>query len=118
MELHTLGVGGVPQDDVRHWRASSPAGPLLDGKDNSRARQLRLQRQCAPAGRAAGCSAKIYQDSGVAQGEAALADIARHHSTRNSSQPNRAPFVADDPPPALVAAAAGLFPNPTADLEP
>ena len=47
---------------------------------------------------------KTYEDGGVAQGEAALADIARHPSTAKFIATKLARhFVADDPPPALVA---------------
>ena len=35
-----------------------------------------------------GCSARSTEDNGVAQGEAALADIARHPPPRNSSRPD------------------------------
>jgi len=41
---------------------------------------------------------RTYEDDGLAQGEAALPDIARHPSPRNSSRPNsQRHFVADDP---------------------
>ena len=51
---------------------------------------------------------KIYEANGLAQGEAVLADIARHPSTAKFIATKFARhFVADDPPPALVARAAG-----------
>src|SRR6266404_1626700 len=60
---------------------------------------------------------KIYQDSGVAQGEEALADIARHPSTAKFITAKFARhFVADDPPPALVARLRDVFRKSDGDL--
>jgi uncharacterized protein (DUF1800 family) len=54
----------------------------------------------------------------VAQGEAALADIARHPSTAKFIATKFARhFVADDPPPALVARLAGVFVKSDGDLK-
>jgi uncharacterized protein (DUF1800 family) len=105
MELHTLGVGGgYTQDDVtslariitgwtfagRHGQLGVPGSFVF----NANAHQPGAQRLLG----------KIYEDNGVAQGEAALADIARHPSTAKFIAAKFARhFVADDPPPALVA---------------
>jgi uncharacterized protein (DUF1800 family) len=60
---------------------------------------------------------KTYQDTGVAQGEAALADIARHPSTAKFIATKFARhFVADDPPPALVARLQDVFRKTDGDL--
>ena len=61
---------------------------------------------------------KTYADDGVEQGEAALADIARHPSTAKfiSTKLVRH-FVSDDPPPALVARLAETFTNTDGDLK-
>jgi uncharacterized protein (DUF1800 family) len=60
---------------------------------------------------------KIYENNGVAQGEAALADIARHPSTAKFVATKFARhFVADDPPPALVARLADVFARTDGDL--
>jgi uncharacterized protein (DUF1800 family) len=111
MELHTLGVGGgYSQDDVTSlariitgWTFAGRQGQL--GKPgsfvfNANAHQPGAQRLLG----------KIYQDNGVAQGEAALADIARHPSTAKFIATKFARhFVADDPPPALVARLQQVF---------
>jgi uncharacterized protein (DUF1800 family) len=61
---------------------------------------------------------KIYEANGVAQGEAALADIARHPSTAKFVAAKFARhFVADDPPPALVARLQDVFGRSGGDLK-
>jgi uncharacterized protein (DUF1800 family) len=60
---------------------------------------------------------KIYEANGVAQGEAVLADIARHPSTATFISTKLARhFVADDPPPALVAKLQDIFVRTDGDL--
>jgi uncharacterized protein (DUF1800 family) len=105
MELHTLGVGGgYTQDDVTSlariitgWTYAGRQGQLgAPGTFvfNANAHQPGAQRVMG----------KIYEANGVAQGEAVLADIARHPSTAKFIATKFARhFVADDPPPALVA---------------
>ena len=111
MELHTLGVdGGYTQDDVTSLARIIPAGPLPDGRDSS----ARPARSCSTPMRispgAQRVLGKIYEANGVAQGEAVLADIARHPSTAKFIATKFvAPFVADDPPPALVAQLQEVF---------
>jgi uncharacterized protein (DUF1800 family) len=61
---------------------------------------------------------KIYAASDVTQGEAVLADIARHPSTAKFIAGKFARhFVADDPPPALVARLADVFTKTDGDLK-
>ena len=61
---------------------------------------------------------KIYQANGLAQGEAALGDIARHPSTAKFIATKFARhFVADDPPPALVARLQDVFVTSDGDLK-
>jgi uncharacterized protein (DUF1800 family) len=61
---------------------------------------------------------KIYEANGLAQGEAALADIARHPSTAKFIATKFARhFVADDPPPALVARLHDAFVTSDGDLK-
>jgi uncharacterized protein (DUF1800 family) len=119
MELHTLGVGGgYTQDDVTSlariitgWTfAGRPAQLGAPGSFvfNVNAHQPGPQRLLG----------KSYEDDGVAQGEAALADIARHPSTAKfiATKFTRH-FVADDPPPALVARLEGVFRKTDGDLK-
>jgi uncharacterized protein (DUF1800 family) len=61
---------------------------------------------------------KTYPPDGVAQGEAVLSDIARHPSTAKFIATKFARhFVADDPPPALVAKLQDAFTKTDGDLK-
>jgi uncharacterized protein (DUF1800 family) len=119
MELHTLGVGGgYSQEDVttlariitgwtfagREGRLGAPGSFVF----NANAHQPGPQRLLG----------RTYENTGVAQGEAALADIARHPSTAKFIATKFARhFVADDPPPALVARLQGVFTRTDGDLK-
>ena len=119
MELHTLGVdGGYSQDDVTSlariitgWTYAGRQGQLGTPGSfvfNANAHQPGAQRLLG----------KIYENNGVAQGEAALADIARHPSTAKFIATKFARhFVADDPPPALVARLQEVFRKSDGDLK-
>jgi uncharacterized protein (DUF1800 family) len=118
MELHTLGVGGgYTQEDVTSlariitgWTFAGRQGQLgVPGSFvfNANAHQPGAQRLLG----------KTYENIGVAQGEAALADIARHPSTATFIATKFARhFVADDPPPALVARLQDVFRKSDGDL--
>jgi uncharacterized protein (DUF1800 family) len=119
MELHTLGVGGgYSQDDVtslariitgwtfagRQGKLGTPGGFVF----NANAHQPGPQRLLG----------QLYEDNGVAQGEAALGFIARHPSTAKFIATKFARhFVADDPPPALVARLQDVFGKTDGDLK-
>ena len=119
MELHTLGVGGgYSQDDVTSlaniitgWTYAGRLGQLgAPGTFvfNANAHQPGAQRVMG----------KIYDASDVTQGEAVLADLARHPSTAKFVAGKFARhFVADDPPPALVARLADVFARTGGDLK-
>lgn len=119
MELHTLGVGGgYSQDDVTSL-AAIITGWTFAGRDgklgppgsfafNANAHQPGPQKLLG----------KIYEDIGVAQGEAALSDIARQPATAKFiTRKFAAHFIADDPPPALVAKLEGVFRKTDGDLK-
>jgi uncharacterized protein (DUF1800 family) len=118
MELHTLGVGGgYSQDDVTSlariitgWTFAGRQGQLgAPGSFvfNANAHQPGAHRLLG----------KTYENNGVAQGEAALADIARHPSTAKFIATKFARhFVADDPPPALVTRLQDVFGKSDGDL--
>lgn len=104
LELHTLGVrSGYSQSDVTSfakvltgWAWIPPSEPIHGGefafvqRMHERADQIVL--------------GKGYPDTGVEQGRAVLADLARHPATaRHIAHKLAAHFVADEPPPALVA---------------
>src|SRR5713226_159311 len=118
MELHTLGVGGgYSQDDVTSlariitgWSFAGRQGQLGTPGSfvfNANAHQPGAQPLLG----------KTYENNGVAQGEAALADIARHPSTAKFIATKFARhFVADDPPQALVARLQDVFGDTDGDL--
>ena len=111
LELHTLGVDGrYSQDDVTSlariitgWTYAGRQGQLGTPGSfvfNANAHQPGAQRLLG----------KVYENNVVAQGEAALADIARHPATAKFIASKFARhFVADDPPPALVARLREVF---------
>jgi len=119
MELHTLGVGGgYTQDDVTSlarvitgWTFAGRQGQLgAPGTFvfNANAHQPGAQRVMG----------KIYEPTGVAQGEAVLADIARHPSTAKFIATKFVRhFVVDDPPPALVGRLEDVFTKTDGDLK-
>jgi uncharacterized protein (DUF1800 family) len=120
MELHTLGVGGggYSQDDVTSlariitgWTYAGRQGQLGEPGSfvfNANAHQPGAQRLLG----------KVYENNGVAQGEAALADLARHPSTaRFIATKFVRHFVADEPPPALVAGLQEVFRKSDGDLK-
>lgn len=119
MELHTLGVGGgYTQEDVTSlariitgWTFAGRQGQLgVPGSFvfNANAHQPGQQRLLG----------KIYEATGLAQGEAALADIARHPSTANFIATKFVRhFVADDPPQAVVGRLRDVFIKTDGDLK-
>ncbi|MBV8926820.1 MAG: DUF1800 family protein [Bradyrhizobium sp.] len=118
MELHTLGVnGGYSQDDVTSlarvitgWTYAGRQGQLGQPGSfvfNANAHEPGAERVLG----------KVYDAAGLAQGEAVLADIARHPSTAKFIATKFARhFVADDPPPALVARLQDVFTRTDGDL--
>ena len=119
MELHTLGVGGgYTQNDVtslariitgwtfagRQGQLGTPGSFVFNANAHQPGAQLLLGR--------------TYEDNGVGQGEAALEDIARHPSTAKFIAAKFVRhFVADDPPPALVARLQEVFHRSDGDLK-
>jgi uncharacterized protein (DUF1800 family) len=118
LELHTLGVGaGYAQEDVTEfaraltgWSVSGPnseagAPGAFDFKPNWH--EPGAQKILG----------KTYPQSGVEQGRAILDDLARHPATaRHVATKLVRHFVADDPPPELVAALARRFQDSDGDL--
>ncbi len=118
MELHTLGVnGGYTQADVtslariitgwsfagRQAKLGAPGTFVFNANAHEPGPQKLL--------------GKTYEDTGFAQGEAALADIARHPATAKFIATKFVRhFIADDPPPALVAKLEATFKKTGGDL--
>ena len=119
MELHTLGVGGgYTQEDVtslariitgwsfagRNGRNGAPGSFVFNANAHQPGPQTLL--------------GKVYQDDGLGQGEAALADIARHPATAKFIAAKFVRhFIADEPPPALVARLEAVFKKTDGDLK-
>lgn len=118
MELHTLGVGGgYTQADVTAlakiltgWTYAGRQGRL--GEPGSFIFNVNAHEPGAVA-----LLGKSYPDDNVAQGEAALSDIARRPATATFIATKLVRhFVADDPPPALVARLTDVFRKTDGDL--
>lgn len=118
MELHTLGVdGGYTQEDVTSlarvitgWTYAGRLGQL--GTPGTFVFNANAHQPGAHT-----VLGKSYEPNGVAQGEAVLADLARHPSTAKFVATKFVRhFVADDPPPALVAKLQDVFKKTDGDL--
>ena len=119
LELHTLGVRtGYEQDDVIHfanvltgWTIIPPAGDPVHGNEfifNPRLHEPGSQRVLG----------KFYPDTGVEQGRAVLADLARHPAAAAHVATKLARyFSADDPPPSLVERLTKTFRDTDGDLK-
>lgn len=119
MELHTLGVGsGYTQGDVTTlariltgWTYAGRAGRL--GEPGSFVFNVNAHEPGTQT-----LLGRSYPESGLAQGEAALGDIARHPATAKFIATKFARhFVADDPPPALVVRLNDVFRKTDGDLK-
>ncbi len=118
LELHTLGVdGGYTQEDVTSlarvitgWTFAGRQGQLGTPGTfafNANAHQPGSHRVLG----------KTYEATGVAQGEAVLLDLARHPAAAKFIATKFVRhFVADDPPPALVAKLQDVFARTDGDL--
>src|SRR6202045_2808697 len=110
LELHTLGVrSGYTQQDVTSfanvitgWTWIPPEQPMHGGEFAF------VQRFHEPGNKTV--LGKVYPDTGVGQGRAVLADLARHPATAQRIALKLARhFVADEAPPSLVAKLAKTF---------
>ena len=118
LELHTMGVGsGYTQGDVTQlayiltgWTIVGRDGKL--GEPGSFAFNPNAHEPLAATLRG-----RLYVEDGVAQGEAALADLAREPATANHLALKFVRhFVADAPDPAMVARLAKTFRDSDGDL--
>lgn len=118
LELHTLGVrSGYSQADVTNfakiltgWTWLRPEEPIHGGEF------VFVRRFHEPGDQVV--LGKRYAESGIDQGRAVLADLARHPATaRHIGEKLARHFVADDPPPALVAKLAKTFLDTDGDLK-
>ncbi|MGB6357081.1 MAG: DUF1800 domain-containing protein, partial [Steroidobacteraceae bacterium] len=120
LELHTLGVnGGYTQKDVTGfaqiitgWSIGGGKGRLAGGTPGRFYFRDNLHEPGAKT-----FLGKTYAEDGQRQGEAVLADLARHPSTAHFIATKLVRhFVADDPPPAAVERVARAFLKSGGDL--
>lgn len=134
MELHTVGAdGGYTQADVTELARALTGWSIPAARDNRqtarprRARMMAAQIEPGPDGfvfranvhepDARTVMGKTYPAAGLAQGQAILRDLARHPATaKRLSRRLAAHFVADDPPPALVARLEDAWTRSSGDL--
>ncbi|MBO0906054.1 DUF1800 domain-containing protein [Jiella sonneratiae] len=118
MELHTLGVdGGYDQADVRAL-ANALTGWTIDFglQRPETVGKFVFQAQRHEPGPVT-VMGKTYPQKGEAQAAAIIADLARHPATaRHVSRKLVQAFVADEPPPELVAKLADVFLKTDGDL--
>jgi uncharacterized protein (DUF1800 family) len=119
MELHTLGVGsGYTQSDVTNLARVITGWTYAgrDGRIGQPGSSVFFANWHEPG--AFPLLGKTYGEDGRAQGEAALADLARHPATAKHIATKLARhFIADDPPPALVSRLTDTFLKTGGDLK-
>jgi uncharacterized protein (DUF1800 family) len=120
LELHTLGVnGGYTQNDVTSfaqiitgWSIGGGKGRLAGGTPGRFYFRDNLHEPGAKT-----FLGKTYTEDGRRQGEAVLADLARHPATAHFIATKLVRhFIADDPPPAAVERVAHAFRKSGGDL--
>jgi uncharacterized protein (DUF1800 family) len=119
LELHTLGVRtGYTQDDVIRFAKVLTGWTIISTNDNPEhgAEFIFNKRLHEPGPQQV--MGKTYADTGVEQGRAVLADLARHPATATHVATKLARhFVADEPPPTLVDRLAKTFLETNGDLK-
>ncbi|MGE0119858.1 MAG: DUF1800 family protein [Dongiaceae bacterium] len=116
LELHTLGVdGGYTQADVQELAKILTGWSV--GRPKSRdAGQFRFHDIIHEPGEKT-LLGRRYREAGMAEGEAVLADLARHPSTaRFIARKLARHFIADQPPPAAIDRLAEIFRDSDGDL--
>jgi uncharacterized protein (DUF1800 family) len=122
LELHTLGVnGGYTQNDVTSfaqiitgWSIGGGKGRLAGGTPGRFYFRDNLHEPGAKT-----FLGKTYTEDGRRQGEAVLADLARHPATAHFIATKLVRhFIADDPPPAAIERVAHAFRKSGGELPP
>src|SRR5262249_45439139 len=119
LELHTLGVRTVySQEDVTRFANVITGWTVVPpGRDPARAGELEFNPRMHQPG-AQTVIGTSYPDSGMTQGRAVLAALARHPATAQHVATKLVRhFVADEPPPALVERLAKRFLATQGDLK-
>ena len=118
LELHTLGVrSGYSQADVTSFANVLTGWTWVKPDDPDRGGEfIFIKRLHEPGDQIV--LGKRYADTGVDQGRAVLADLAHHPATaQHIAQKLARHFVADEPPPALVAKLAKTFKDSDGNLK-
>jgi uncharacterized protein (DUF1800 family) len=118
LELHTLGVRtGYSQDDVTRFANVLTGWTWIAlGEPNRGGEFVFVKRFHEPGEQTV--MGKAYPDTGVDQGRAVLADLARHPATAGHIAHKFARhFIADAPPPSLVAKLAKSFTDSDGNLK-
>jgi uncharacterized protein (DUF1800 family) len=118
LELHTLGVrGGYSQADVTSFANVLTGWTWIGlGEPTHGGEFVFVKRLHEPGEQVV--LGKRYPDTGVAQGRAVLADLVRHPATAQHIALKLARhFVADEPPPSLVAKLEKAFNDSDGDLK-
>ena len=110
LELHTLGVrSGYTQNDVTSFANVLTGWTWVDPGEPEHGGEFLFNKRLHQPGERT-VLGKNYPGTDVDQGRAVLADLARHPATaRHIAQKLARHFVADDPPPSLVAKLAKAF---------
>jgi uncharacterized protein (DUF1800 family) len=119
LELHTLGVRtGYSQDDVIRFANVLTGWTTISTQNNpEHGAEFIFNRRLHEPGPQE-VIGKTYPDTGVEQGRAVLADLARHPATATHVATKLVRyFIADEPPPALVERLARAFRDTDGDLK-
>ncbi len=119
LELHTLGVRTVyAQEDVTNFAKILTGWMIRDtGSDPDHGGEFVFLRRAHQPG-SQNVIGNVYPDTGLGQGRAVLADLARHPATaRHIATKLARHFVADEPPPTLVDRLASRFLDTDGDLK-
>ncbi len=116
LELHTMGVGsGYTQTDVTSFAKVITGWTVNKNDDRAPIGFVFFDRAHEPGAQT--ILGKTYRQSGMDQGKAVLDDLARHPATAQHIAAKLARhFVADDPPPELIARLADAFRKTDGDL--
>jgi uncharacterized protein (DUF1800 family) len=118
LELHTLGVrSGYTQADVTSFANVLTGWTWISPDQPDRGGEFIFNRRLHEPG-AQTVLGKTYPETGMDQGRAVLADLARHPATaQHIAQKLSCHFVADEPPPTLVAKLAKTFTDSDGNLK-
>jgi uncharacterized protein (DUF1800 family) len=118
LELHTLGVrSGYTQADVTSFAKVLTGWTWFPPSEPNHGGEFIFNRLLHEPG-AQTVLGKSYPQSGMDQGRAVLADLARHPATaQHIAQQLAAHFIADEPPPSLVAKLEKTFNDSDGDLK-